>query len=123
MALAVFPAAFRTRYSHEVWQCIRDARRDLGDESFARTIRFWILIIADLGRSAVMEWCRSIPREAYVLALRRTAGALLLAAALANVVYDAMSIKLSMGVLVALLTAVSAIAGTLLLRSGPGKAR
>lgn len=121
MAVGVFPSAFRARYGHEVWQCIRDARRDLGDQSFALTIRFWILIMADLGRSAVVEWCRSISRESYYLALRRTAGAVLIAAALINVAYDAMSIKLSMGVFTALLTAVSAITGTLLMRSGPAR--
>ena len=123
MALRAFPAAFRVRYGYELWQCIRDARRDLGDESVALTIRFWILIVADLGRSALMEWGRSIQRESLSLALRRTAGALLIAAALANVIYDAMSVKLSMGVLVALLTAVSAVTGTMLIRSGSGRIR
>ena len=122
MALGAFPATFRTRYGHEIWQCIRDARRDLGNETFAVTIRFWILIVADLGRSALIEWGRSIPRESYSLALRRTVGALLIAAASANVAYDAMSPKLSMGVFVALLTAVSAITGTLLMRRRPGRA-
>jgi hypothetical protein len=121
MALGVFPAAFRARYGHEIWQCIRDSRHDLGDESLALTIRFWIGIMADLGRSATIEWCRSIPRESFSLALRRTAGAVLIAAALVNVAYDAISIKLSMGVFTALLTAVGAITGTLLIRSGPGR--
>ena len=122
MALRAFPATFRDRYGRELWQCIRDARRDLGSETLAVTIRFWIVIVADLGRSALIEWCRSIPRESWSLALRRTAGALLLAAALANVAYDAVSVKLSMGVLVALLTALSAITGAVLIRS-PGKGR
>jgi hypothetical protein len=45
----------------------------------------------------------------------------LIAAALANVAYDAMSVKLSMGVLTALLTALVAITGGLLMRD-PGKA-
>ena len=121
MALAAFPRAFRARYGHEIWQCIRDARRDLGDESFAVTIRFWIGITADLGRSALKEWGRSIPRESYSLALRRTLGTVLIGAALGNVAYDAMSPKLSMGVFVALLTVVGAITGTLLIRSGPGE--
>lgn len=122
LALGVFPAAFRTRYGHEIWQCIRDARGDLGNESFVLTIRFWIGIMADLGRSASVEWCRSIPRESYILALRRTAGAVLIAAALVNVAYAAISPKLSMGVLVALLTALAAVTGGLLIRNRPGKA-
>lgn len=121
LALNIFPAAFRARYGHDLWQCIRDARRDLGNETFAVTIRFWILIVADLARSALMEWFRSIPRESWSLALRRTAGALLIGAALANVAYDAVSIKLSMGFFVALLTAAGAVTGTLLIRSGPGR--
>lgn len=120
VALMMFPAAFRERYGHDLMQCIRDGRRDLGSETFAATIRFWILVVTDLARSALMERCRSIPRGSWSLALRRTAGAVLIAAALANVAYDAMSVKLSMGVFVALLTALSAIAGTLLIRSRPG---
>ena len=123
LVLGLFPSAFRTRYGHEIWQCIRDARRDLGNESFVLTIRFWIGIMADLGRCAGVEWCRSISRESYIFALRRTAGAVLIAAALVNVAYDAMSVKLSMGVLTALLTVLAAIAGGLLMRSRPGKAR
>jgi hypothetical protein len=122
LVLGVFPTAFRTRYGHEIWQCIRDARRDLGNESFVLTIRFWIGIMADLGRSACVEWCRSISRQSYILALRRTAGAVLIAAAFVNVAYDAMSVKLSMGVLTALLTALVAITGGLLIRNRPGKA-
>ena len=122
LVLGVFPAAFRTRYGHEIWQCIRDARRDLGNESFVLTIRFWIRIMADLARGAVVEWCRSISRESYILALRRTAGAVMITAAFVNVAYDAMSPKLSMGVLVALLTALAAVTGGLLIRNRPGKA-
>src|ERR1700682_2989217 len=87
MALRAFPATFRARYGRELWQCIRDARRDLGDESLTLTIRFWIVIVADLGRNALIERCRSVPREFLSLALRRTAGVLLIAAALANVAY------------------------------------
>ena len=116
MALVMFPAAFRGRYGREIWQCIRDARYELGDESRALTIRFWIGIMADLGRSAVMEWYRSTPRESYYLAVRRISGAVLIAAALVNVGYDAMSVKLSMGVFAGLLTAVGAITGTMLIR-------
>ena len=112
----MFRPAFRARYGREIWQCIRDARYELGDESLALTIRFWIGIMADLARSAVMERYQSIPRESY-LALRRTSGAVLITAALANVGYDAMSVKLSMGVFAALLTAVGAITGALLVRS------
>lgn len=119
LALVMFPAAFRARYGREIWQCIRDARYELGDESLALTIRFWIGIMADLARSAVMERYWSIPRESYYLALRRTSGAVLIMAALANVGYDAMSVKLSMGVFAALLTAVGAITGALLIRSAP----
>jgi len=115
-ALVMFRPAFRARYGREIWQCIRDARYELGDESLALTIRFWIGIMADLARSAVMERYQSIPRESY-LALRRTSGAVLITAALANVGYDAMSVKLSMGVFAALLTAVGAITGALLVRS------
>ena len=122
LVLGVFPTAFRTRYGHEIWQCIRDARRDLGNESFVLTIRFWIGIMADLGRSAGVEWCRSVSRQSYILALRRTAGAVLIAAALVNVAYDAISPKLSMGVFVALLTALAAVTGGLLIRNRPGKA-
>jgi hypothetical protein len=121
LALNIFPTAFRARYGHELWQCIRDARRDLGNDTFAARIRFWILIVADLALSGVMEWLRSVPRESWPLGLRRTGGALLIAVALANVAYDAVSIKLSMGVFAALLTAVTAVAGTLLMRSGPGR--
>lgn len=116
-ALKIFPATFRARYGHDLVQCIRDGRRDLESETFAVTIRFWILIVADLARSALMERCRSIPRESWSLALRRAGGAVLIAAAVANVAYDAVSVKLSMGVFVALLTALSAITGTLLIRS------
>ena len=119
LALAMFPAAFRARYGSEIWQCIRDARHELGDESFALTIRFWMGIMADLGRSAVMERVRSTPRESYYLALRRMSGIVLVAAALVNVGYDAMSVKLSMGVFAALLTVVGAVTGTLLIRSAP----
>jgi hypothetical protein len=119
IALRIFPAAFRARYGHELWLCIRDARRDFGNESFGATVRFWTLILADLARSALIERCRSIPRGFWPFVLRRTAGALLIAAAVANVAYDVVSIKLSMGVFTALLTAASAIAGTLLIRSGP----
>jgi hypothetical protein len=118
MALGIFPAAFRSRYGYEIWQCIRDARHDIGDESFVLAIRFWIDVLADLGRSATIEWGRSISRE-YALALRRTAGIALIGAAVANVGYDAVSVKLSMGIFTALLTAVGAIAGALLIRSGP----
>ncbi len=123
IALRIFPASFRARYGQELCQCIHDARRDLGNDSFGATTRFWILIVADLARSAPMEWGRSIPREDWWLVLRRTAGALLLVAALANVVYDAMSVKLSMGFFVALLTLVSAITGGLLIQGGPRRAR
>jgi hypothetical protein len=122
VVLRAFPAAFRARYGDELWQCIRDARRDLGEESVAVTIRFWVLIVADLGRSALMERCRSVTRESWSLALRRTAGVFLLAAALGNVAYDSMSIKLSMGVFVALLTLLSAVTGVMLMRT-PGKGR
>ena len=45
----------------------------------------------------------------------------MIAAALVNVAYDAMAVKLSMGVLTALLTALAAFTGRLLLRN-PGKA-
>ncbi len=121
LALGVFPAAFRIRYGHEIWQCIRDARRDLGNASFVLTIRFWIVIMADLGRSASVEWCRSISRESYILALRRTAGAVLITAAFVSIAYDAISPKLRMGVLVALLTALAAVTGGLLMRNRPGK--
>jgi hypothetical protein len=121
MALGMFPAAFRARYGREICQCIRDARHELGDESLALTIRFWIGIMTDLGRSAVTEWYQSIPRESYYFALRRMSGAVLITAALVNVGYDAMSVKLSMGVFAALLTAVGAITGALLIRSAPRK--
>jgi hypothetical protein len=123
MALRLFPAPFRARYGPDLWQCIRDARRDLGNEHFSVTIRFWFLVLADLGRSALIEWCRSISRESWSLALRRTAGAVLIASALANVAYDAVSIKLSMGFFAAFLTVAGAVTGSLLMRSGPGKAR
>ena len=122
LVLGVFPAEFRSRYGDEIWQCIRDARRDLGNESFLLTIRFWIGIMADLGHCAGVEWCRSVSRQSYILALRRTVGAVLIAAALANVAYDAMSVKLSMGVLVALVTALAAVTGGLLIQNPPGKA-
>ena len=122
LVLGLFPSAFRTRYGHEIWQCIRDARRDLGNESLVFRIQFWIGIMADLGRSAGVEWCRSVSRQSYILALRRTAGGVLIAAALANVAYDAMSVKLSMGVLTAVLTALVAITGVLLIRNRSGKA-
>jgi hypothetical protein len=118
IVLGAFPAAFRTRYGHEIWQCIRDARRDLSDGSFAVTMNFWIGIVADLARGAATEWCRSMSRD-YALAFRRAAGLALIGAALANVGYDAMSVKQNMGVFAALLTAVGAIAGALLIRSGP----
>lgn len=117
--LATFPPAFRARYGQELCQCIRDARRDLESETSAATIRFWMSIVADLARSALVERYRSIPPGFWPLMLRRTAGALLIAAAVANVAYDVVSIKLSMGVFTALLTGASAIAGTLLIRSGP----
>jgi hypothetical protein len=123
LALSMFPAPFRDRYGRDLLQCISDARRDLSSESLAGPIRFWILIAADLTRSAFLERCRSVARETWSLALRRTGGALLIAAALANVVYDAVSIKLSMGVFAALLTAISAVTGTLLIRGGQRKAR
>ncbi|MDP9179589.1 MAG: hypothetical protein M3O61_18105 [Gemmatimonadota bacterium] len=123
IALRLFPAPFRARYGPDLWQCIRDARRDLGNENISVTIRFWFLVLADLGRSALIEWCRSISRESWSLALRRTAGAALIASALANVAYDAVSIKLSMGFFAAFLTAVAAVTGSLLVRSGPGNAR
>jgi hypothetical protein len=123
IALRAFPAAFRVRYGHDLWQCIRDARRDLGNETFAVTIQFWILIVADLGRSAVVERFRSTSRDSYFLVLRRTVGAVLVAAALANVGYDAMSVKLRMGVFAALLTLVSVMTGIRLLRSGPARPR
>ena len=122
LVLGVFPAEFRTRYSDEIWQCIRDARRDLGNESFVLAIRFWIEIMADLARGAVLEWSRSISRESYILALRRSAGAVMIAAAFGSIAYDAISPKLSMGVFVALLTAVAAVTGGVLIRSRPGKA-
>jgi hypothetical protein len=121
LALGVFPGAFRTRYGHEIWQCIRDARRDLGNESFVLTIRFWIGIMGDLGRSAGVEWYRSVSRQSILLALRRTAGAVLIAAALLNVAYDAMSVKLNMGVFALLLTILAAVTGGLLIRSRSGK--
>jgi hypothetical protein len=122
LVLGLFPSAFRTRYGHEIWQCIRDARRDLGNESFLLTIRFWIGIMADLGRSAGVEWCRSMSQQSYASALRRTAGAVLITAAFVNIAYDAISPKLRMGVLVALLTALAAVTGGLLIRNRPGKA-
>jgi hypothetical protein len=121
LVLGVFPAEFRSRYGDEIWQCIRDARRDLGNESFVLTIRFWIGIMVDLGRSACVEWWRSISRQSYILALRRTAGAVLITAAFVNIAYDAISPKLRMGVLVALLTALAAVTGGLLMRNRPGK--
>jgi hypothetical protein len=120
-ALRIFPAAFRARYGHDLLQCIRDGRRDLGSDGFAVTIRFWALVVVDLARSALVERGRSFTRESWSLALRRTGGIVLIAAALANVAYDVVSVKLSMGVFTALLTAASAIAGTLLMRSRPGK--
>lgn len=122
IALGVFPAAFRNRYGYEIWQCIRDARDDLDKGSFALTMRFWISIMTDLARGATIAWCRSIPRE-YALALRRTAGVVLVAAAIGNVGYDAVSVKLSMGVFAALLTTIGAAAGALLIRSGTTRSR
>jgi hypothetical protein len=119
-ALRIFPAGFRARYGRDLLQCIRDGRRDLGSDTFAVTVRFWVVILVDLARSALVERCRSIPRESWSLALRRLAGAVLIGAAVANVTYDAVSVKLSMGYFVALLTALSAITGVLLIRSRAG---
>jgi hypothetical protein len=61
-------------------------------------------------------------QRSYPLALRRTAGAVLITAAFVNIAYDAISPKLRMGVLVALLTALAAVTGGLLIRNRPGKA-
>jgi hypothetical protein len=121
IALGMFPAAFRSRYGHEIWQCIRDARHDLDARGFALSLRFWIAVIADLARAAALEWRRSISPDS-ILALRRVAGIGLIGAALANVGYDAMSVKLSMGVLAVLLTAAAAISGVFLIRSGTVRA-
>ena len=117
--LAFFPRQFSDRYSYEIWQTVRDSRRDLAAPGFARTAIFWIRIVGDLARSGLAERARSVSGKRRSHLARRALGVPLIAAAAANVAYDATSEHLSMGVLAMLLTVAGVLAGTILISRRP----
>ena len=127
LMVRAFPTAFREHYGADLTRCVHEARSALGDVSRLNAIRFWAATFVDVGRQGIRErlgglgesWAvntRGIVRTPPASPVRQGLGGLLLAAAAANIVYDVLSIKNSMGILAVLLTAVGAVGGFFLMR-------
>lgn len=117
LLVRAYPPAFRAAYGGELAQCVRDARRALGETSRLDALRFWAAVVADLAGGAAVEWVAEA-RTAAGGRVRRGAGLALLAAAAGNIAYDVGSVRNSMGVLALLLTALAIAAGGALVHRG-----
>jgi hypothetical protein len=118
--LRLYPASFRDAYAAELAQCVRDARRALGASApRGRVWRFWAAVGWDLTRGLAGERAGAALESVRRAPVRKLAGLSLLGAAGANVAYDVASVRDSMGILALLLTALTIVGGSTLLRGGP----
>lgn len=110
---ATFSHGFRARFGGEMLDCIHDARRALGDAPFGARARFWTDVALDLARAGMLDRARSGPRGSGALRLLCAA---FVALAMGNVLVDAMSEKLQMGIGVLLFTALGLLSGVFAVR-------
>lgn len=113
--LLAYPPAFRAAFGREIALCARDGRRALGNAGRAAAAHYWVVVAADVLWSASAERMDALRSTPARLQRRRALGSLLVAGASFNVGYDAARAELSMGGLALLVTALSALVGTVLL--------
>jgi hypothetical protein len=112
----LYPGDFRREYGAAIVQLVCDQRRALGDASAYRRFRFWVSVVVDTARAASVEHGSTArPRRAGTAIVYRFIGALLVLAAVAQVIVDVVAVDLSMGIPLALLTGGAGMSGVALI--------
>ena len=112
--LLLYPPDFRSEFGPSILQLLRDQHRDLVHETVWTRTRFYCVAVADLYLSAVRERTTERRTRGDTARYHAWAATLLIGASAANLAYDILSPKLSMGIFAWLLTVLGAALGILL---------
>ena len=114
--LGLYPRDFRREYGAAIAQLVCDQRRDLGDASAYRRLGFWVSVVLDTVRAASVEHASAVRlRRVSAATVQRLVGALLVLAAVGNVLVDVVAVNLRMGIPALLLTAAAGSSGARLI--------
>ena len=115
LIVRAFPRRFREDFGGDLVICLCDAREALGSADRVAVTRFWAAAVSDLLRALAGEWATVARERLTTASLSTGCGTILLGGAVANVLFDALSPNLSMGIGAILLTAIATLAGGRLL--------
>jgi hypothetical protein len=111
LLLRAFPRGFREEFGADLLGCVREAREALARDDLVSVAKFWMRVALDLLRAAAGERVLACRTRLAGMSMSATCGAILLAGAAANVLFDVLSPALSMGIGAMLLTGLATLAG------------